>query len=227
MLINSPKLPNIDAIADTSRGKLSAHLDLNAQSDQEKLKDLIRQSHVFIQGYRPGSLRNKGFGPEQLAAIAPGLVYVSLSAYGEEGPWGSKRGFDSLVQTATGFNIAEALAAGSDQPKPMPVQILDYAAGFLMAFGAQVALARQATEGGSWHVRISLARTAQWLRAMGQIANGFTGSAANPNHMAQEYPSGFGQLKAMPHAAQFSRTPAGWSLQSMPPGSHPPVWPTS
>ena len=77
---------------------------------------------------------------------------------------GQAQSFDSLVQTASGFNHAEAQAAGQPTPKPLPMQILDHASGYLMAFAAQAALARQATEGGSWHVRVSLAQTAHWLR---------------------------------------------------------------
>ena len=95
--------------------------------------------------------------------MRPGIVYVSLSAYGHLGPWGNKRGFDSLVQTATGFNHAEGDAFGG-APRALPMQILDFASGFLMALGAQAALLRQAREGGSWHVRVSLARTGLWLR---------------------------------------------------------------
>jgi crotonobetainyl-CoA:carnitine CoA-transferase CaiB-like acyl-CoA transferase len=69
---------------------------------------------------------------------------VSLSAYGHVGPWAGKRGFDSLVQTATGFNDDEARAAGSTEPKPLPAQVLDHAAGYLLAFGAMAALHRRA-----------------------------------------------------------------------------------
>lgn len=225
MLVNSPKLPNIAAIADTSRGKLSVHLDLKDKQGARGLQRLIDSAHVFVQGYRPGALRALGFDPKTVAARRPGIVYVSLSAYGEQGPWGSRRGFDSLVQTATGFNHAEAEAAGSSSPQAMPAQILDYASGFLMAFGAQAALHRQRTEGGSWQVRVSLARTAQWLRSMGRISDGF--SIARPSHddLIETTASGFGQLAALRHAAHFSRTPAGWTRPSMPPGSHPPSWP--
>lgn len=73
---------------------------------------------MFVQGYRPGGLQALGFGPEDAARIRPGIVYVSLSAYGDSGPWAGRRGFDSLVQTATGFNHAEAQAAGQEAPRP-------------------------------------------------------------------------------------------------------------
>lgn len=225
MLVNSPRLPNIDSIAETSRGKLSVHLDLLDPNGVDTLGRLVDGAHVFIQGYRPGGLDTLGFGPHALAKRRPGLVYVTLSAYGNDGPWAGKRGFDSLVQTATGFNHAEAQAAGAAQPKPLPMQILDYATGFLMAFGAQAALRRQRLEGGSWHVRVSLARTAAWLREMGRVADGFSGPKASYDTMTEAYDSGWGRLVALRHAPKFSRTPAGWARPSMPPGSHSPVWP--
>ena len=227
MLINSPKLPNIESIADTSRGKLSAHLDLDRSPDVERLRQLITGAHVFVQGYRPGGLDQRGFSPKELARLRPGIVCVSLSAYGHEGPWAARRGFDSLVQTATGLNKAEAEAFGRSEPKPLPVQILDYAAGFLMAFGAQAALIRQTVEGGSWHVRVSLAQVARWLRGLGRLDDNLQRRNVDLAGSLQPYASQFGVLQAMPHAASFDRTPAMWQRPSVPPGTNPPEWPTN
>ncbi|MCD0502396.1 CoA transferase [Bordetella petrii] len=225
MLINSPHLPNIDTIAETSRGKLSVHADLETADGRIALANLLRSAHVFVQGYRPGAMQALGFGPQEVARLRPGIVYVSLSAYGDSGPWAQRRGFDSLVQTATGFNHAEAQAAGTAAPKPMPMQILDHASGYLMAYGAQVALARQATEGGSWHVRVALAGTAQWLRGLGRVPGGLQGGMPPIAGFLESSRSGFGEMAAVRHAAQFSLTPARWERPSMPPGSHPTVWP--
>ncbi len=105
--------------------------------------------------------------------MRPGIVAVTLSAYGHEGPWADRRGFDSLVQNASGINVAEAEAAGVPAPKELPAQALDHATGYLMAFGAMMALARKAQEGGSWHVRVSLAQTGHWLTGLGRVENGF------------------------------------------------------
>lgn len=226
LMVNSPLLPNIEAIAETSRGKLSAHADLHQPSDRTVFEQVLRQAHVFVQGYRPGGLAGLGYGPEALAALRPGLVAVSLSAYGADGPWSARRGFDSLVQTATGFNHAEAQAFGSGPPRALPAQILDHASGHLMALGAQVALARQWREGGSWHVQVSLARTAHWLRSLGRVANGFAAPKPDFSGLMETSPSGFGALEAMRHSAQLSATPAGWPRPSVPPGSHPLAWPT-
>ncbi|MEJ8847489.1 CoA transferase [Variovorax rhizosphaerae] len=225
MLVNSPNLPNIVAIADTSRGKLSTHVDLHSDTGRDAMRRLLADAHVFSQGYRPGGLEALGFGPEQVARLRPGIVCVSLTAYGTQGPWASRRGFDSLVQTAMGFNHAEGEAAGDGKPRPMPMQILDEASGYLMAFGAAVALARQQGEGGSWHVQVSLAQTGQWLRSLGRVSGGLSAARPDVQPQVETTDSGFGRLAALRHSARLSRTPAGWTRPSMPPGTHPPVWP--
>lgn len=227
MLVNSPHLPNIEAIIDTSRGKLSALADLREPNGRDALRAVLREAHVFVQGYRPGALGSLGFSPADVAATRPGIVMVSLSAYGETGPWANRRGFDSLVQSATGFNDAEARAAGSAQPKALPMQILDMATGFLIAFGAQAALLRQQAEGGSWHVRVSLARTGLWLRELGRVEHGFNAPAADFTGLMETTASGYGALTAMRHAAEFSTTPARWVRPSVPPGTNPLAWPSS
>lgn len=225
MLLNAPHLPNIEAIADTSRGKLSAHVDLDTVAGRDTLAGLLAPAHVFLQGYRPGALAARGFGPEDVARLSPGVVHVSLSAYGSVGPWAGRRGFDSLVQSATGFNLAEALAFGESQPRALPMQILDYAAGYLLAFGAQVGLLRQAAEGGSWQVQVSLAGVGRWLRSLGRVPQGVTAPRPSFEPWLTSFPGGFGDVVAVRHAAIFSSTPAAWVRPAMPPGSHPPAWP--
>lgn len=224
LLVNSPNLPNIAAIADTSRGKRSAQVDLRTDAGQAQLRALLADAHVFSQGYRPGGLAALGFGPEALAALRPGLVCVSLTAYGAQGPWAARRGFDSLLQTAMGFNHAEGEAAGDGKPRPMPMQILDEASGFLMAFGAAAALWRQQREGGSWHVQVSLAQTAHWLRGLGRVPGGLQASVPDRTPFLETSASGFGELCAVRPAMQLGRATVGYRHPSMPPGSHPPAW---
>ncbi|CAN5299048.1 CoA transferase [soil metagenome] len=224
MLVNSPNLPNIESIADTSRGKRSVHVDLKTESGRDTLRMLASQANVFMQGYRPGALAGLDFGPDAVARLRPGIVYLTLSAYGHEGPWAARRGYDSLVQTANGYNVAEAEAFSADAPKALPIQVLDYTAGFLLAFGASVALHRQATLGGSWHVRVSLAGVATWLRRFGRTLEGITVQRPPFEPYRMESDSGFGRLMSLRHPAVFSRTPAGWSRPSVPPGTDAPVW---
>jgi hypothetical protein len=180
---------------------------------------------VFVQGYRPGGLRQLGYGAEALAERHPGIVVVSLSAYGSSGPWSGRRGFDSLVQTASGFNHAEAQAFGQGAARALPMQVLDHATGHLMALAASAALLRQQREGGSWHVQVSLARTGQWLRGLGRVANGFAAGKPDFATNLETTDSGFGRLSALRHAARLSHTPTDWPRPSMPPGSHPLAWP--
>jgi hypothetical protein len=225
MLINSPHLPNIEAIAETSRGKLSAHVDLRTEAGREALRALVRAADVFVQGYRPGGLTALGFGPDELARLRPGIVCVSLSAYGHRGPWAERRGFDSLVQSATGLNMAEALAFGAAEPRALPLQALDYGAGYLLAFGALAALQRQRNAGGSWHVQVALAGVGRWLESLGRVAGGPEAPKLGFDEVMEETDSGFGRLAAVRHSARFSVSPVGWLRPSMPPGSHPPIWP--
>ena len=226
LLVNAPHLPNIEAIADTSRGKLSAHADLGQPAGRAAFDAVLRDAHVFVQGYRPGGLQQLGYGAAALTQEHPGIVVVSLSAYGSTGPWSARRGFDSLVQTATGFNQAEAQAFGSGPPRALPAQILDHASGYLIALGACTALQRQQREGGSWLVQVSLAATGHWLRALGRVDDGFSAAKPDFQPFVETLPSGFGQLSALRHSARLSRTPPGWDRPSMPPGTHALAWPT-
>ena len=106
--------------------------------------------------------------------------------------------------------------------------MLDHATGYLMAFGAMMAKARQAREGGSWHVRVSLAQTGRWLWNLGRRRRrprypDLTGEAVTP--FIEEVASGFGALQSVRHSAILSKTPAFWARPAMPLGSHPPQWP--
>ena len=230
LLISGPELPTVPWLTiDTGRGKLTSFVELKSEAGRATLRELLAQADIFSQGYRPCAIASLGFSPDEAAQISPGIVYVSLSAYGHAGLWAERRGFDSLVQTATGFNHAEGQAAGIDGPKELPAQMLDHATGYLMAFGAMMAKVRQAREGGSWLVRVSLAQTGRWLWNLGRVADGLktqnlTAEAVLP--FVEDQPSGFGTLRAVSHAAKLSKTPAFWARPAMPLGSHPPEWPT-
>src|SRR5437870_5866074 len=228
LLITASHLPSMEPLViDTGRGKLSTYIDLRQPSGRATLASLLREADVFVQGYRPGAVAAFGFGPQDVARIRPGIVYVSLCAYGHEGPWAGRRGFDSLVQTASGFNAAEAEASGASEPRPLPAQVLDHATGYLMAFAAMSAMARRAERGGSWHVRASLAQTGYWFRQLGR-ADGLT--CPDPGFddvrdRLEDTPSGFGRLTAVRHAAVMTETPPHWVRPTVPLGTHAPAWP--
>jgi crotonobetainyl-CoA:carnitine CoA-transferase CaiB-like acyl-CoA transferase len=232
--ITGPHLPNLGYQEfDTGHGKLSAHLDLREAKDVEVLRGLVREADVFSQGYRPGTLGLRGLSPEELAALRPGLVYVSLCAFSHAGPWASRRGFDTVVQTVSGITSRQAEVVPGKAPGPQfyPVSAIDYCTGYLMAFGAMVALARRAREGGSWLVRISLAQVGKWIVDLGEVAESAARDAPaefSPEELARwsmvsETPSG--SLRHLAPVVQMSETQPYWARPSVPLGYNRPEWP--
>ena len=213
-------------VIDTGFGKRFCHIDLRRVDGVDQLRALAKGADVFVQGYRPGALDARGLGPEALAELRPGIVYVSLSAFGHEGPWAARRGFDSIVQTASGICHAGAEAHGVEEPRPLPAQALDHGSGYLMAFGALVALARRAREGGSWLVRVSLAQTAQWLAGLPRI-DGLEIPDPSREDVADlliESDTPFGVTTHVRPAGSIEGAPPRWTLPPERPGQSPPVW---
>ena len=232
--ITGAHLPNIGYQEyDTDHGKLSAHLDLREEGDLETLRGLVRETDVFSQGYRPGTLGKRGLSPEALAELRPGIVYVSLSAFSYVGPWASRRGFDTVVQTVSGITSRQGELFPGDAPGPQfyPVSAIDYLTGYLMALGALVALAHRALEGGSWLARISLAQTGHWLVGRGEVPDAdlkdvpkeFTPSELEGWSIATDTPAG--QLHHLGPVIRLSETPPRWARPSVPLGYNDPVWP--
>ncbi len=211
-LITAPALPQVDSLlADTARGKHRVNADLATPSGCQLLAELIRGADIVIQGFRAGALDRRGFSPGEIARLRPGIVCVWLSAFGHVGPWAGRRGFDSLVQTATGFNAEEGRAAGAGA-RELPCQALDHATGYLLAFAAMMARLRQAREGGSWLVRASLAQTGRWIAGFGR-QDGFAAAAFSPaeiDAVCETRATPRGAVRAVRHAAQLADTPAAW-----------------
>jgi crotonobetainyl-CoA:carnitine CoA-transferase CaiB-like acyl-CoA transferase len=234
MKITAAHLPNLGYQEwDTGHGKLSAQLDLRDPAQVDILRGLVGEAHVFSQGYRPGTLAGRGLAPEELAQIRPGLVYVSLCAFGHTGPWASRRGFDTVVQTVSGMTIRQAECVPGARPGPSfyPVSAIDYCTGYLMAFGAMAALLRRTQEGGSWLVRISLAQVGKWILDLGEVPRSalsdvpaeFTPAELERWSTVSQTPSG--PLRHLKPVVALAETPPFWQRPSVPLGYHPPVWP--
>jgi crotonobetainyl-CoA:carnitine CoA-transferase CaiB-like acyl-CoA transferase len=232
--ITAPHLASIGSQEfDTGHGKLSAHLDLRQSQDLETLRDLIRQADIFSQGYRPGTLAGRGLAPHDLAALRPGIIYISLSAFGRMGPWAARRGFDTVVQTVSGITARQGELFPGSEPGPQfyPVSAIDYLTGYLMAFGALLALARRVTEGGSWLVSISLAQTGHWLINRGQVSEDELRDV--PEDFTSEEIANWstfsdltiGRVSHLAPVLQLSETHPHWSRPAVPLGHHQPVWP--
>jgi crotonobetainyl-CoA:carnitine CoA-transferase CaiB-like acyl-CoA transferase len=233
--ITAEHLPSIGRQEyDTGHGKLSAQLDLREAKDRDILRGLVREADVFSQGYRPGTLGNKGFSPEALADLRPGIVVVSLCAFSHVGPWASRRGFDTVVQAVSGIahRQGEVFPGAKPGPQFYPVSAIDFLTGYLMAFGAMHALARRTREGGSWLVRISLAQVGRWLVGRGQLPESavkdvpkdFTPDELQRWSITSDTP--LGRLRHLGPTLRMSETPPRWDRPVVPLGYHQPVWPT-
>lgn len=202
-------------------GKASATLDLATQN--ERVHELLTQADLLVTGYRPGALRRFGLDPDQVAEQHPGVSVVTLSAWGTTGPWGSRRGFDSLVQIASG--IGWATSADGDRPGALPFQLLDHGTGYLIAAAALAALSHRGRSGETTHADLSLAATAIWL-----LRQGIRPLAAQPPFASEDdvvdyrAPLGDGWSGIAP-AGRLDDRPLRWPR--LPPryGHAPPSWP--
>jgi crotonobetainyl-CoA:carnitine CoA-transferase CaiB-like acyl-CoA transferase len=227
--VDAPWLPELpDQHADTGFGKRSALLDLAA--GRTAFEELLAEADVVVTGYRPGGLDRFGLSPEALAERRPGLVVAQLSAWGAYGPWRGRRGFDSLVQVATGI---AALEGSARRPGALPAQAPDHGTGYLLAGAVLRALTEQSSEGGSRVVRLALARTAAWLTegsgpgadepggapgaaGTGAVPGSVTGAPyGGPEPWLGETGSGIGRLRYALTPVSFAGGPAAWAR---PPG---------
>ncbi|GAA1797635.1 carnitine dehydratase [Planosporangium flavigriseum] len=207
-------------VVDTGFGKRFTHLDLRTDAGREALRNLIREADVVLQAFRPGALEGLGFGPRECASLRPGLVYVSISAWGEAGPWRQRRGFDSLVQLATGIAWSD-----TGRPVPLPAQTLDHGTGWLAAMAAMEGLRRRACVGGSWHARLSLARTARWLDGLGRSTAGTgAGEPDYPTDLVSTMDSDFGALGYVRPPGTLDGYTPRWTTPPHRPGADAPSW---
>lgn len=145
-------------------GKRCARLDLKCADGRRQFELLLSQSDVLIHGYRADALSRLGYDEERLQELSPGLIDVSLNAWGWSGPWRNRRGFDSLVQMACGLADAGRQRFGGDAPVPLPVQALDHATGYLMAATVLEGMRQRVLHHNGFSARLSLARTACLLQ---------------------------------------------------------------
>lgn len=231
LAVSAAHLPNIPVLViDNGRGKRATQLDLRVPAARAQLRELIREADIFLHAYRPGALAALGFSSAELQALRPGLVEVNLCAYGHAGPWATRRGYDSLVQSATGIAWEEGQAgqaAGSAPPGKLPCQALDHATGYLAAFGAMAALRRRALQGGGWRVRVSLAQTGHWLQSLPRLEDGLRQPDLTQDEIApwrQTMESPFGQLSAIAPVEQMPETPPHFDLPPAPLDAHAAAW---
>ena len=219
--VDAPQLPEIPwQHLDTGQGKRSTLLDLASRSGRAVFHDLLADADVLVTGYRPGALDALGLDPDALARRHPGLVIGSVSAWGATGPWARRRGFDSVVQAASG--IAAIESDDGVTPGALPAQALDHSAGHLLAAGLMTALLEQRTDGGTRFVSIALARVAQSLLDSPRTEEKST--ARIPAPALQVGPSGTTRLTTAQPVLTYGGAPPDYPELTRPWGESPASW---
>jgi hypothetical protein len=224
LMVSAEHLPYIpEHVTDTSHGKRSCFLDLRKSDDAATMRTLVGSADVFTNSYRQGALAKLGFGAEQVAAHRPGIVYVSINCYGADGPFSHRAGWEQMGQTVTGILHAN----GDGKPKLLPAPACDYTTGYLAAYGALLALARRAREGGSYHVRVSLCQSGMFIYRQGKVAADAPVTPLAPEEIDAlriESRTSAGALRHLKPILQLSETPPRWDRPTPKLGSDKAEW---
>ena len=228
LMVTAENLPQVHAyVADTSHGKRSCFVDIKENEGARKLKDLIIGADIFSQGYRPGAMEKLGFGPEELSEIRPGLIYLSINCYGFDGEFSDRGGWEQIAQIMTGLTTMEDGSSKMDPPSLLPAAANDYITGYLGAYGALLALARRAKEGGSYHVRVSLCQTAMMIYRNGQILDGLAPeelSLREIEELSILSRTHLGEAKHLAPVLNLSDTPPFWKMPTPKLGGNKAEW---
>jgi crotonobetainyl-CoA:carnitine CoA-transferase CaiB-like acyl-CoA transferase len=224
LMVTAERLPQVpEHVIDTSHGKRSCFLDLKNAEEAAQLRALLADADIFSQGYRPGMLEGLGFGPEQAAAIRPGIIYASISCYGADGPFSHRAGWEQVAQTMVGI----AAEGSPERPKLLPAAANDYVTGYLAAYGMLLALARRAREGGSYHVRVSLCQSGMLIYRQGKTAPVQDGMEFSDDELAAmriESAPAYGPIRHLGPVLKLSKTPPHWARPSPVLGGDRPTW---
>lgn len=230
LMVTAPQLPQVPPfVRDTSHGKRSTYLDYTKTEEAARLRALAADTDVFVEGYRPHRMEAHGFGPGDLAELRPGVVYVSVNCFGAGGPFATRAGWDQVAQAVTGACTIQGNAANGGRPQLTPVYLCDFLTGFLGGYGALLALARRAREGGSYHVQVSLCQSATLLQRQGLVhdfieAPGRLTADEFERYAVADGGSVYGDLKSLGPVIRMSETAPRWSKPTPRLGSSRPEW---
>ncbi|QXI37561.1 CoA transferase [Pseudomonas xantholysinigenes] len=206
-------------------GKRCARLDLRTREDHQRFEALLADADILVHGYRADALERLDLGTERRRQLNPGLIDVSLNAYGWSGPWQHRRGFDSLVQMSTGIAREGMRWQQAERPVPLPVQALDHATGYLMAAEAIRALAARLRNGEGCDSRLSLARTAKLLVEHGTVEEDLPLAAESLDDLAQPIEhTPWGEAQRLKAPLRVGETLMGWGSGAAQLGSVPARW---
>jgi hypothetical protein len=210
-------------LPETTLGKRTAALDLTVRADRATFEELLAGADVLVSGLRADALTGLGYDDETLIALNPGLTIASLDAYGWDGPWRGRRGFDSLVQMSCGIAADGAAATGRTEPTPLPVQALDHATGWLLAAAVGRALTRRRTDGIAARIHASLIGTANLLYSLPPPAD--QPPRPSPADFAlADITTAWGPARHVPWPGRIDGIGARWPQPPGPLGRHRAAW---
>jgi len=225
--IGAEDLPVVDSILpDTTLGKRFAHADITMDAGRAALLSLAAEADVVVAGFRPGALGGYGVSLDDLRDVNPALIVAELSAFGADGPWGGRRGFDSITQTATGIVAAEMEAFDSEQARPLPCQLLDHGSGFLLTLGVLSALLHAPDEGGGHRIDATLLTTRNWLESLGpgRIVADRPLTDAAIERFTTRRDGAFGPMRHADHPGVVEGVPSKWEIGPTRPGTDQLAW---
>jgi hypothetical protein len=225
--VDPPAFAEVPALLpETTAGKRTAALDLTTADGRGVFEDLVATADVLVTGLRADALARLGYDDGTLADLNPALIVASLDAYGWEGPWRDRRGFDSLVQMSAGIAAAGAAATGADHPVPLPVQALDHGCGYLIAAAVGRALTRRLTESVVSRIRVSLIGVANLLWSLPRAGDlGEPPSMPKPGdfRLADTH-TAWGPARRVPLPGGVAGIDPEWRIEAGPLGRHQPSW---
>ncbi len=222
--IDPPDWDEPGVVPDVVLGKRCARLDLRRPDDRALWEALLARADVLVHGYRPGALAGLGLDAARRAAVCPGLIDVSLDAYGWSGPWAGRRGFDSLLQMSGGIAEAGMRVFARDRPTPLPVQALDHATGYLMAAVAIRGLTARSTQHRGTVARMSLARTAALLTGLALDGSGDLAPESADDVADAVEPTAWGPARRLRPPCAIAGAPMAWDRPAAALGSAPARW---
>ena len=223
--IDPPDWDEPAVVPDVTVGKRCARLNLHDATDRAVFERLLEGADVIVHGYRADALESLGIGAARRRQLRPGLVDVSLNAYGWSGPWRDRRGFDSLVQMSCGIADEGMRQLGMPRPTPLPVQALDHATGYLMAAAVIRGLVERMTTARGFQARLSLARTAAMLvDGARDDASGTMASAEESDWSTEIERTDFGSARRLRGPVAVGDVGMRWDLPASRLGSSAAVW---
>jgi crotonobetainyl-CoA:carnitine CoA-transferase CaiB-like acyl-CoA transferase len=207
--VRNPAFPFLyPAIFEESYGKKQILLHLGMDKSKKRFTELIKDADVLVWGYGPGSLDRLGFTREALMKLNPNLVLTHVTAYGPQGPWSKRKGWEQLSQTCSG--MVDLASQGRDQHHLVAALPCDYGTGYLAAIGAVAALSQRQELGGFWDVHAMLTRTAMSVLSLPHEAEqAVATSLKDDGKYFVDQDSNFGAVfTRLAPAARLSKTPA-------------------